>query len=178
MAVEDRDFPPSEGGPRSARCHRATREEIETFVAEGHQEAEALAIFALGDPCLVQTVDERLAGVAWLCLRPEVELVPGVMLAVPADAVYSYRSWTHPDFRGRGLQSLRHRAILDFARPHGRRRLFLYVRSTNYESRKGVLKSGCKPIGRVRVTEGREGVSYTVTITDPAWSAVRRGGSA
>jgi GNAT superfamily N-acetyltransferase len=173
VGVEDRDFVGPGAEPASAPCHQATLQEIEALVAEGHQEPEAFAIFALGDPCLVQTLDGRFAGLAWLSLRPVVELLPGVSLEVPPDAVYSYRSWTHPAFRGRGLQSLRHRAILDFARPHGRHRLLAFVRSTNFESLKGVRKSGCKPVGSVEVKTRGEHVSFEVTITDPAWSAVR-----
>jgi GNAT superfamily N-acetyltransferase len=173
VGVEDRDFVGPARELASAPCHPATLQEIEALVAEGHQEPEAFTIFALGDPCLVQTVDGRFAGLAWLSLRRVVELLPGVSLEVPEDAVYSYRSWTHPAFRGRGLQSLRHRAILDFARPHGRHRLLAFVRSTNFESLKGVRKSGCKAIGSVQVKTRGDRVSFEVTITDPAWSAVR-----
>jgi RimJ/RimL family protein N-acetyltransferase len=156
-----------------ARCHRATREEVARLVTEGHQEPEALAIFDQGDACLVQLLDGRFAGLVWVSARPAVELLPGVSLHIPEDAVYSCRTWTHPAFRGEGLQSVRHRAILDFAREAGRHRFFAYVKSTNFESLKGVRKSGCKPIGKVQVNTRNGQASFTVTITDPAWSAVR-----
>ena len=156
-----------------APCHRATRAEVEELVAQAYEEPDAVSYFELGDPCLVQTVDGRFAGLVWLSMRPVVELFPGVRLRVPEDAVYSYKTWTHPDFRGHSLQSLRHRAILDFARAHGRDRLFAFVSSTNFASLKGVRKSGCRPIGTVRVTTRPDGVSFTVTITDSAWSGVR-----
>jgi GNAT superfamily N-acetyltransferase len=155
-----------------APCHRATRAEVEDLVAQAYEEPEAMSCFELGDPCLVQTVDGRFAGLVWLSTRPVVELLPGVRLRVPEDAVYSYKTWTHPDFRGHSLQSLRHRAILDFVREQGRNRLFAFVKSTNFASLKGVRKSGCRPIGRVRVTTRPDGVSFTVSITDPAWSGV------
>jgi len=173
VGLTESDFVSAGKAARPARCHRATRQEVERLVAEGHQEAEALPIFEQGDACLVQMVEGRVAGLVWVSMRPVVELLPGTSLRVPEDAVYSYRTWTHPDFRGHGLQSVRHQSILDFAREQGRRRFFAFVRSTNFESLKGVRKSGCKPIGSVRVKTRGGRVSFTVTITDPAWSAVR-----
>jgi hypothetical protein len=173
VGVALRDAGGGEASPSRVPCRVATRQEVEDLVARGDEDPDALASLELGDPCLVQTIDGRFAGLVWVSTRPVVELLPGVRLRVPADAVYSYRTWTHPEFRGRSLQAQRHRAVLDFARAHGRDRLFAFVSSTNFASLKGVRKSGCRPIGTVRVTTRPDGVSFTVTITDSAWSGVR-----
>jgi hypothetical protein len=156
----------------SIKIHDATRQEVERFCAEEARDWDGLAALDEGDRCLMQTLDGRCAGLVWMSTRPVVELLPGVRIRVPNDAVYSYRTWTEPSFRGYGLQGLRHRAVLEAARPQGRTRLLLFVGSTKFESLKGVHRSGCTQIGSVRIRTGGKGVSFTVAVTDPAWSSV------
>jgi GNAT superfamily N-acetyltransferase len=158
--------------PMPVQSCLATREEVERLVEEGRQEPSALAVFALGDRCLLQKIGGRLAGLVWMSTRPEVELMWGARLLLPADAVYSYRTWTDPRFRGRRLQARRHRAVLELARSHGRTRLLCFVGSTNFSSLNGVRHSGCSCIGTVRIQRRRDRVQVTLRITDSAWREV------
>ena len=68
---------------------------------------------------------------------------------MPANFLYNYAGFTHPDFRGGGLQSYRHRSVLDNERWTDRRALLGYVAATNFASQRGQTKSGYRRIGTV-----------------------------
>ena len=134
--------------------------------------ADSLALLDRGDRCLIQTIGGRLAGIVWLSTAPVVEIHPGIRLTLPGDVVYTYRSWTAPEFRGLGLQGRRHLAVLESLGAEGRSRLLCYCAGANLASLRGVRKSGCRPIGRIRSSRiGRP--QPALRITDPAWSEIR-----
>ena len=83
--------------------------------------ADSLPLFDRGSRCLLQTIDQRLVGVVWISTAPVVELHPGVCLSLPSDAVYTFRTWTNPAYRGHGLQGRRHLAALAMVRGDGGR---------------------------------------------------------
>lgn len=154
-----------------APCRVATRKDVERLPA-GELRPDSLSAFDGGDLCLVQERDGRLAGVVWASFQPVVRLAEGVHLTIPANTVYSYRTWTEDSFRGRGLQGQRHQAVLEEARARGRSRLLLFVDSTNFESRNGVRKSGCTLVGRIRVRHSHGDVRAALEILDQRWADV------
>ena len=164
---EPMPLPPS-GEPIEYRF--STRDEI-ARLPNGFRLTDSLDRFDRGDRCLLQMVDRRLAGVVWLSTAPVVELYRGVSLSLPADAVYTYRTWTDPACRGRGLQGRRHLAVLAAVRGEGRSRLLCFAEDTNFASLRGARKSGCRPIGTVRMSRSHE-FRPKVSIQVPAWSDV------
>ena len=90
-------------------------------------------------------------------------------LSLPADAVYTYRTWTDPAWRGRGLQARRHLAVLAALRDEGRARLVCFVEDTNFASLRGAFKSGCRPVGTVRASRSDRS-RPRVRIQVPAWA--------
>jgi len=102
-----------------------------------------------GDSCVLSFVDGRTAGYTWVHTDGRPEIMPGLRLAVPANFLYNYAGFTHPDFRGGGLQSYRHRSVLDNERWTDRRALLGYVLATNFASQRGQDKSGYRRIGTV-----------------------------
>jgi hypothetical protein len=132
--------------------HRfASRAEVERLPNE-HLRPDSLLLFDRGDRCLLQSINGRLAGIVWVSTAPVVQLFPGVRLDLPANAVYTYRTWTDPAYRGRGLQGRRHLAALSAACAEGRPRLLCFVDRDNPVSLQGVRKSGCEPIGTIRMS--------------------------
>jgi ribosomal protein S18 acetylase RimI-like enzyme len=130
----------------------ATREDLERMVSSGEQKADARALLDQGDACLLQLVDGRMAGWAWLSTRDEVELLPGLFLTIPRDAGYVFRTWTVPEMRGHGLQPRRTLELLEEGRRRGRQRLLCFVESTNLASLKGVGKAGYERVAILRWT--------------------------
>jgi hypothetical protein len=157
--------------PGAGVDHRfATRDEVERLPLE-NRAVDSLAIFDRGDRCLLQTVDRRLAGIVWVSTAPVVQLYAALSLSLPANAVYTFRTWTTPACRGRGLQGRRHLAVLAALRAEGRSRLLCFATSTNFASLRGARKSGCRPIGTIRMSRSGD-PRPRVKIWAPAWSDV------
>jgi len=155
---------------RPLECHFASRDEVAALPA-WILKRDSLELLDAGDRCLVQTVDGRLAGVVWVSTARVVELHQGVCLTVPPDVVYTYRTWTEPEFRGLGLQGRRHLSVLEALGTEGRTRLLCFTDDANLASLHGVRRSGCVPIGRIRAR--RTGDPRPVLrITAPSWSGV------
>ncbi len=134
---------------RPVASRLATREEVPRLVAAGRLEGDSVDLFDAGDACLLQFVGDRLAGTAWLSSRDEVELLTGLLLKVPSDVCYLYRSWTKPEFRGHRLQARRTRSLFEEARRRGRNRTVCFVESTNLASLKGVAKAGYRRVAQL-----------------------------
>lgn len=59
----------------------------------------------------------------------------GLELLVPPGFVYAYKSWTHPDFRRKGLTKYRSKVDWDYRKVNGGpRRGFWYIKFHNYPS--------------------------------------------
>jgi hypothetical protein len=158
--------------PEALESHIASASEVQALQADGWLEVDCGPRLARGDRCIVQLWDGRVAGLGWLATRPKVELGPGIPLQLPPDAGYTYRSWTHPEFRGHGLQARRALAFLKLVQQEGRGRLMLFAHRTKFGSRKGVRKAGYRRIGSIDVRERGGVASWRLRITDPAWSTV------
>ena len=82
------------------------------------------------------------------------EILPGLRLQLPPGMLYNFAGYTHPRFRGSGLQSYRHRSVLDHPRWANASSLLGWVKATNFASRRGQGKSGYRPIGWIWLVGG------------------------
>ena len=111
-----------------------------------------MELFNRGDTCLLSYIDNKLAGYTWVLTNgcPSF-VVCGLRLSVPPGYLYSWEGWTHPHYRGYGLQSFRHHEILNHPRWKNMKGLLGYRVHTNYSSKKGQDKSGFERIGNVYI---------------------------
>jgi len=108
-----------------------------------------MAAFKDGDHCLLNFVDDELAGYTWAHTKGQPLLFPGFRIQIPDSYCYNYSAFTLPKFRGMNLQSIRHYHLLSNPQWKDRMGLMGYVVSTNWNSIKGQSKSGYHSIGRV-----------------------------
>jgi chemotaxis methyl-accepting protein methylase len=115
-----------------------------------------LALLHAGDTCLLSRIDGCIAGYTWVHTGGRPEIMPGLRLQLPAGALYNFAGFTHPDFRGAGLQSYRHQAV--WAQPAWAHmgRMLGYVKATNFASRQGQGRSGYRRIGSVALVGSRK----------------------
>jgi GNAT superfamily N-acetyltransferase len=114
----------------------------------GIQEAK-LAWPDLGYVCVLSEVDGQIAGYTWAHDLPVASLCSNLSITVPDEFVYNFDGFTHPRFRGYGLQSIRHRAVLEAPAWAGKAGLLGYVAGTNYASKQGQTKSGYVDVGSI-----------------------------
>lgn len=131
----------------------ATREEIVEMEKQGcwGQPPKALEYFDRGDICLLSYVDNKLAGYTWALKSECPTFVEGLTVRAPHEYLYNFCGFTHPDYRGYGLQSFRHHALLNHQRWKDRKGLLGFVVHTNRSSRRGQEKSGYKRIGKIYI---------------------------
>ena len=129
----------------------ATLEDLKEMEKQGcwHIHQRKIEFFNQGDTCLLSYVDNELAGYTWAHTNGCPELVPGLRLSVPHEFLYNFAGFTHPDYRGYGLQSYRHHELLNHHRWRGRKGLLGFVIHTNYSSKRGQDKSGYKRKGNI-----------------------------
>lgn len=128
---------------------------------EWHMSDDLIKRSRKGDQCLLSFVDAKLAGYTWIHSGAQPEILPGFEMSIPSSYLYNYAGFTHPDFRGLGLQAFRHREILN--RPEWRSKYGLigYVESTNWSSKKGQSKSGYRKLGDLLlVGQGKHTLSF------------------
>ncbi len=108
-----------------------------------------LALMRAGDTCILSLVGGRTAGYTWVHTKGRPEIRPGLRLQLPDGALYNFAGFTHPVFRGSGLQSRRHEAV--WAQPCWAHwpTMLGYVKATNFDSRRGQSRSGYFKIGSV-----------------------------
>jgi hypothetical protein len=130
----------------------ATRDEL---AALRKQEIWAIDDFLLerageGDLCFLNFYAGELAGYTWANVNGQPLLSSGLRLKLPENYIYNYGGFTLPKFRGSGLQSIRHRALMHNRQWGGNMLGFIgYVRYTNWASISGQTKSGYRKIGRL-----------------------------
>ena len=141
-----------------AKTHRlsskiATLEDLKEMEEHGcwHIHQKKFELFNQGDSCLLSYVDNKLAGYTWAHTLGCPELVPGLRLSVPYEYLYNFAGFTHPDYRGYGLQSFRHHELLNHHQWKDKKGLLGFVIHTNYGSKRGQEKSGYKRIGNIYV---------------------------
>jgi chemotaxis protein methyltransferase CheR len=110
----------------------------------------------LGYVCFLSELDGEVAGYTWAHGLPTATLMDDLVITVPDQFVYNFDGFTHPDFRGYGLQGLRHHAVLDQPQWRGKQGLLGYVAGTNFSSKKGQSKSGYVGVGAIRCAKFRD----------------------
>lgn len=100
-----------------------------------------------GSRCLLNFCGGQLAGFTWVHLDGRPRLYPGLRISIPANYAYNHDGYTMPEFRGRGLQSYRHRALLTHPELADRSGLIGFVKFTNWNSQRGQAKSGYRTLG-------------------------------
>ncbi|HKU42271.1 MAG TPA: hypothetical protein VJR89_29135 [Polyangiales bacterium] len=129
-----------------------------------------------GNRCLLQYDGDRLVGYTWIAGSRLVELMWGMHFNLADDLVYNYNGYTHPDYRGTAFQALRHLKVLEYTKDEGTRRLFGYVDHLNYNSLRGVQKSGYEPVGSLRGVKRNGKISFQLDVETHAWSELARVG--
>lgn len=107
--------------------------------------------FKSGDVCLLSYVGGKLAGYTWVHTQGSPLLIPGLRISIPDDYLYNFAGYTHPDFRGYGLQPYRHHQILGRPEWQDKKGMIGYVAATNFSSKQGQSKSGYQPLGTIRL---------------------------
>jgi hypothetical protein len=111
-----------------------------------------MELFERGDTCLLSYVDDKLAGYTWVIADGCRSFVTsGIRLSVPDGYLYNFDGWTHPRYRGYGLQSFRHHEILNHPRWRDKKGLLGTRVYTNRSSERGQDKSGFVRIGNVYI---------------------------
>ena len=116
--------------------------------------------FNRGDTCLLSYVDNKLAGYTW-ALTSECHVVVGIRLSMPHGYLGNFYGFTHPDYRGYGLQSYRHFELLNHPRWRDKKGLLGFVVHTNRSSIRGQDKSGYKRIGNIYII-GRKSNAHAI----------------
>ncbi len=151
----------------------ATEADLRALQAQGDWQVDEtkLALLCAGEQCLLSLVDSRIAGYTWVHVRGRPEILPGLWLRLPSGWLYNFAGYTHPDFRGGGLQGRRHAAVLDHPAWQGSAGLIGWVKASNHDSRRGQHKSGYRSVGWIlRLRLGRQ---RWLTLASP--SLARRG---
>jgi len=135
----------------------ATREDLKIMQEQGswHINRMKMKYFNQGDTCLLSYVDNNLAGYTWAHSNGCPELVAGLRVSVPDEYLYNFAGFTLPEYRGHGLQSFRHRELLNRHRWRNKKGLLGFVIHTNHSSRRGQSKSGYKRIGSIYLIGGK-----------------------
>ncbi len=131
----------------------ATREQLEEMEKQGcwGLPPKALEYFDRGDICLLSYVDNELAGYTWALKGECPAFVEGLTVSAPPGYLYNFCGFTHPDYRGYGLQSFRHHALLNHERWKDRKGLLGFVVHSNRSSKRGQEKGGYKTIGKIYI---------------------------
>lgn len=143
--------PPQDARGPVCESRVASREDLQLLAADPRWAIDAtkMSYFEAGDTCLLSCVDGQPAGYTWVHTSGRPEIIPGLRLELPQDYLYNYAALTLPEFRGAGLQSHRHHAVLGQIEWQDRVGLIGYVRATNFSSQRGQSKSGYRKIGRI-----------------------------
>jgi hypothetical protein len=129
-----------------------------------------------GNRCLLQYDGDKLVGYTWIAGSRLVELMWGMHFNLADDLVYNYNGYTVPAYRGTAFQALRHLKVLELTRDEGTRRLFGFVDHLNYNSLKGVQKSGYQAVGTLRGVKRNGHISFNLDVETHAWSELARVG--
>ena len=131
----------------------ATLEDLKEMEKQGcwHIHQKKIGYFNKGDTCLLSYVDNKLAGYTWAHGHGCPELVSGLRLSLPYEYLYNFAGFTHPDYRGYGLQSFRHHELLNHPQWRDRKGLLGFVINTNYSSKRGQEKGGYERIGNIYI---------------------------
>ena len=115
------------------------------------RESEVRARLARGHRCRTLRWEGRIVHAGWLARGlADVPYLEGRLVLQPDD-LYSYDSFTAPDWRGRGLAPVRHLDLLRGAAGPGARRLLVVVALENRSGLRVFAKLAYRTLGGYRV---------------------------
>jgi hypothetical protein len=169
-------MPEAEEAARHHTFRFATLDEIRARQGDGSGLwlPEDIEAAQRGDRCLLQLDGASLVGYTWIACNPMAFVTEGLHLNLADDVAYVYRAYTSPRYRGFGYQGLRTQELLRQVQPLGKRRLLCYVEWINFESLKGVAKSGYQKVGEVVFTRRGGIVRVRLSLASEFWSDARR----
>jgi RimJ/RimL family protein N-acetyltransferase len=115
--------------------------------------------------CFGALASGRLASYVWLAfggIEPEHCCMVG--MSFPDHTAYLYKTFTHPDFRGRRLNGLTTATALDHLAPRGVERLVCIIQWTNIASLRSNRRLGFTPAGKL----------FTIGFRHPRWFLASR----
>jgi hypothetical protein len=148
----DLDQMPHRVSPDDNRKYRfLTGAEIRRFAQDPSNELDttfADRADAGHDVCFGVLDHDRLAGYGWCALGSiEPEHTGGIALSFPIHVGYMYKGFTHPEFRGMGLNNVRLALSAPALARIGIRHLVCLVDWTNWASLRSCRRSGCRDLG-------------------------------
>ncbi len=102
---------------------------------------------ARGDRCLVGRVHDRAATYLWV--GTQVRDFPGASCPVGPGTAYVYKTFTLPEFRGRGLNTAALREARRRCARDGFQQVLIDVASDNVKSRRAIERAGFVAAGRL-----------------------------
>jgi GNAT superfamily N-acetyltransferase len=152
--VDALDAPP---GIEGLEYRALTPAEVRAFAVDRSNDldvAMADRLEAGCDWCFAALAGDRLVNYSWYALGSIESLHCHVALSFPADTVYLYKAFTHPDFRGAGV----HRATFVRASRRlvtlGLQRVVLIIDYANWHSLRSHQRLGFRTLGLI-ITAGR-----------------------
>ena len=119
--------------------------------------------------CMIQMHGKVLAGYSWVWTSKLAYIDDGVYLNLPESAVYNYKGYTNPAYRGLGFQGLRHLKLLEMLKEEGVTSLFAFVDRLNTKSLHGVRKSGYQIIGELVIRHKKGRVLARLSLPEWFW---------
>ena len=102
---------------------------------------------ARGDRCLLGHVDDQPATYLWV--GTSVREFPGTACPIGPGTAYVYKTFTLPEFRGRGLNTAALCEVRRRCGSEGLREVLIDVASNNAASRRAIERAGFVPAGRL-----------------------------
>jgi hypothetical protein len=104
--------------------------------------------FDRGDECFALYDGERLASCSWFSRRPT-PISDDLLLHFDPAWSYTYKAFTHPDYRGRRLYPIGLSLAIRTYVARGSRGVLSYVNSTNFPSRRTRASTGQRVFGKI-----------------------------
>jgi hypothetical protein len=104
--------------------------------------------FARGDDCYTLRDGDRLVSFSWYSRR-STPISEGLAVRLDPSWIYSYKSFTHPDYRGQRLHGITLSLALRSYADRGWRGAIGFVRSNNFPSRRSLARAGWRPFGAI-----------------------------
>jgi GNAT superfamily N-acetyltransferase len=102
-----------------------------------------------GDECYGILDGNVLASYGWYSSAPTRIYPPDLVLHFNPEYIYTYKAFTHPNYRGRRLHAIAMTKALQAYLARHFKGLVCYVESTNFSSLKSVYRMGYKDIGKI-----------------------------
>lgn len=107
---------------------------------------KAKAGYSRGEVCIGAFEEEELAGYAWWTAAPAPH-IDGLWMRFGSTAVYIYRAFVRPEYRGRGIAPALYRFADRMFLGRGRRTALMCIALGNAASLRAARRSGARPAG-------------------------------